>query len=117
MMLSILETGEVLATRVLRPQGWRRHLGLLVMGDLAPGEALQLDPCGGVHTFGLRQSIDVLFVTQTLELLLVRRALRPARICLAPRLTAGVIELPAGGAGGARRGQRLILRQPEMTAE
>lgn len=110
MMLSIAETGEVLATHVVRPRGWRRHLGLLVMDDLAPGEALHLDPCAGIHTFGLRQAIDVLFVTGTLELLLVRRTLKPWRICLAPRLTAGVIELPPGGAGRAQRGQRLLLR-------
>lgn len=39
-----------------------RLVGLLATPDLAPDEALWLEPCGSVHTIGLRARIGVAFL-------------------------------------------------------
>jgi uncharacterized protein len=106
--------GKVLAERLERPRGaLPRLLGLLVRTPLAADEALWLDPCGGIHTWGLRQAIDVLFLDREQRVLRAGRDIRPWRLVFAPRGTSSVIELPAGGWGRRRRlspRRRLRLR-------
>jgi uncharacterized membrane protein (UPF0127 family) len=105
---------RAVAGRVERPAGfWRRSLGLLVRPPLAPGEALWLDPCGGIHTWGLRVPIDVLFLDRELTVLRVAREVRPWRWALAPAGTRSVVELPAGAAGEVRVGDRLRVGEVE----
>jgi len=95
---------------VTRPTAVRqRLLGLLVRPPLAPGEALWLDPCGGVHTWALRQAIDVLFLNARQEVLAVARNLRPWRLAWAPPGTASVLELRAGEAAAICPGDRLQM--------
>ena len=106
-------TGEVLAERVERPDRLLpRLLGLLVRPPLAPGEALWLDPCGGIHTWALRQPIDVLFLDRDLRVLRVAGAVRPWRMVFAPRGTRSVVELPAGVGSGIREGDQVSFDAP-----
>jgi hypothetical protein len=86
-----------------------RLLGLLVHPPLREGEALWLDPCGGIHTWGMRYPIDVLFLDRELRVLRVARNIRPWRMALAPRGTRSVVELPPGGAANVVEGERLVL--------
>ena len=100
--------GGVLAERAFRAAGFlERGLGLLARPPLRQGEALWLDPCGGVHTCGMRYSIDVVFLDRSLRVTGIARAVRPWRIALAPRGTRSVLELPSGGAAGLERGDRV----------
>ncbi|MFN3653003.1 MAG: DUF192 domain-containing protein [Armatimonadota bacterium] len=99
----------VLAERLYRPgPGLAWALGLLARPPLKPGEGLWLVPGGSIHTWGLRYAIDVLFLDRDLRVLRVARGVRPWRVALAPRGTAGVVELPAGAAP-AEAGDRLTI--------
>lgn len=103
-----------MAERLERPgSAWARWLGLLFRPPLAPGEALWLDPCGGIHTWSLRQSIDVLFLDGNLRVLKVVRRLRPWRAAWAPRGTRSVVELPAGAADAVQAGDSLEVLAAE----
>lgn len=41
---------------------WDRMRGLLVRPRLAPGEGLLIEPCGSIHTFGMRYALDLAFL-------------------------------------------------------
>ncbi len=86
--------GKVLCPRVVRPRGfWQRHLGLLARAPLAQGEGLWLQPCGSVHTWGVRQRIDLLFLDPEHRVLRWVADVPPWRVVTAPRGTASVVEL------------------------
>lgn len=91
---------------------WAWALGLLVREPLRQGEALWLRGCGSVHTWGLRQPIDVVFLNRDMRVLRVVRGLRPWRAAFAPRGTAGVMEFAGGGAESVRTGDLLALDPP-----
>jgi hypothetical protein len=70
-------------------------VGLLNRSALAQGEGLLLDRCYGIHTFGMRFAIDVLFLDKNLCVIRTVRALPPFRTCVV-RKAVYVLELPAG---------------------
>lgn len=102
---------QVLASQIeLAGDSKTRRRGLLGRDRLEPGHALVIAPCGSVHTFFMRFSIDVLFITRKGRVVKCAHEVRPWRIALA--LTAyAAIELPAGTLRrtGTRRGDQLLL--------
>lgn len=73
----------------------KRMVGLLNRKALAQGEGLLLDRCYGIHTFGMRFPIDVLFLDKELRVMRAVPALPPFRTCVVKHAVY-VLELPAG---------------------
>lgn len=73
----------------------KRRTGLLKHASLEPGEGLWISPCEGVHTFGMKFPIDVLFLSRKKKVLKVRSNMGRRRIALSFRAHS-VLELPAG---------------------
>jgi uncharacterized membrane protein (UPF0127 family) len=73
-----------------------RAIGLLARAGLEPGEALWIVPSRGVHTLGMRFTIDVVALDEAGTVIDLVSNLRPWRVRLPRRGTAGVLELPAG---------------------
>jgi uncharacterized membrane protein (UPF0127 family) len=73
----------------------KRMIGLLDRKILAQGEGLLLDRCYGIHTFGMRFPIDVLFLDKQLRVIRAVPALRPYRTAVV-RQAIYVLELPVG---------------------
>jgi uncharacterized membrane protein (UPF0127 family) len=73
----------------------KRRTGLLKHTGLAPGEGLWITPCEGVHTFGMKFPIDVIFLNQKRRVLKIRANMVHRRISLSLRAHS-VLELPAG---------------------
>jgi uncharacterized membrane protein (UPF0127 family) len=110
------EAGMLVARRLIRPRGFlRHHLGLLLHPPLEPGEALWLDPCGSVHTWGMRYAIDLLFLDPTGHVLKRALDVKPWRVVGAPRGCRSVIELRAGDGARAELGARLLLPQTPVS--
>jgi uncharacterized protein len=88
-----------------------RAVGLLSRSGLEPGEALWIVPSRGVHTCGMRFSIDVLALDESGTVIDCVSNLRPWRVRLPRRGTAGVLELPAGTleASGTGMGHTILL--------
>ena len=88
-----------------------RAVGLLSRNGLEPGEALWIVPSRGVHTWGMRFAIDVVALDEAGTVIDCVSNLRPWRVRLPRRGTAGVLELPAGAldATGTLLGHRIEL--------
>jgi len=88
--------GRVLADRAeIADTSAKRRTGLLKHTGLAPGEGLWIAPCEGVHTFGMKFPIDVLFLTKKKKVLKARRNMVRRRISFS-LLAHSVLELPTG---------------------
>jgi uncharacterized membrane protein (UPF0127 family) len=74
---------------------FKRMVGLLNRKALGQGEGLLLDRCYGIHTIGMRFSIDVLFLDKELRVMRAVPALPPFRSCIV-RQAVYVLELPVG---------------------
>ena len=73
----------------------KRRTGLLKHTGLAPGEGLWITPCEGVHTFGMKFPIDVIFLNKKKKVLKIRPNMVKRRLALS-LLANSVLELPAG---------------------
>jgi uncharacterized membrane protein (UPF0127 family) len=73
----------------------KRMVGLLNRGKLEKGEGLLLDRCHGIHTFGMRFSIDVLFLDKDFCVIRAVKALPPLRTCIVKK-SVYVLEVPVG---------------------
>ena len=95
-----------------------RAVGLLSRTGLEPGEALWIVPSRGVHTWGMRFTIDVLALDEAGMVIDCVSNLRPWRVRLPRRGTAGVLELPAGTlqASGTAVGHHVLLEVMEARA-
>ena len=108
----IADRVDVAATRV------SRAVGLLSRSGLKPGEALWIVPSRGVHTWGMRFAIDVVALDEAGTVIDCVSNLKPWRLRLPRRGTAGVLELPAGtlAASGTAVGHHVRLEMAEARA-
>lgn len=75
---------------------FRRMIGLLDRSVCANGEVLVLLPCRSIHTFGMKEVIDVAFIDAQGHVVKVVNALAPRRFCACPAAV-GVLERRGGG--------------------
>jgi len=82
----------------------KRMVGLLNRGQFDKGEGLLLDRCYGIHTFGMRFPIDVLFLDKDLCVIRAVKALPPYRTCVVKK-SVYVLEVPVGALDTSRTGE------------
>jgi uncharacterized membrane protein (UPF0127 family) len=58
-----------------------RLLGLLRKGVCSDGEVLLLLPCSSVHSFGMKDGIDIAFIDRQGRVIKAVTALPPGRLC------------------------------------
>jgi uncharacterized membrane protein (UPF0127 family) len=107
-------TGVVVADRVaVASTHAARAVGLLGRSGLDAGEALWIVPSRGVHTWGMRFAIDVVALDARGVVVDHVSRLKPWRIRLPRRGTAGVLELPPGtlAASGTALGHQFTFTQ------
>jgi uncharacterized protein len=103
-------TGAVVADRIsVAATRSARAVGLLNRDGLEPGEGLWIVPSRGVHTCWMRFAIDVLALDEDGVVIDRVDRLKPWRVRLPRRGTAGVLELAAGALAlsGTELGHRL----------
>jgi uncharacterized protein len=99
-----LPTTAALGHEVSVAQGLRaRLLGLAFLSRGQVGGGLLIPRCASVHTFGMRFELDLFFLGERGEPLVVRRRVPPCRVVFA-RSAAAVLEVPslAGGEFSSR---------------
>jgi uncharacterized protein len=90
-------TGRVLAERLQAPRTFvGRGLGLMFRRHLGAGEGMWIQPCNGIHMFGMRFPIDAVFLDRRLRVVRVYHRLRPWRVVPLVLRAHSVLELPAG---------------------
>ena len=96
LQLSNLTRHTVLATRMeVADSAPMRNKGLLGRERLSPGEGLWILPCQAVHTFGMRFSIDLIYLDRKKQVKKLKCEVPPGRLsaCL---FAHSVLELPPG---------------------
>lgn len=73
-----------------------RMKGLLGRKALGAGAGMCIKPCTGIHTFGMKFPIDVIFLDTDNKVLAVHGNLRPNHMTPVRLDAASVLELPAG---------------------
>ena len=92
-----LDSGRVVATRVnVATTRIERAVGLLGRSDLQPGEAMWFSPSRGVHTCGMRFTIDLVGLDAAGVVVDRVAGMKPWRLRLPRRRVVGVLELPEG---------------------
>ncbi|HYE72870.1 MAG TPA: DUF192 domain-containing protein [Blastocatellia bacterium] len=105
-------TGECVAERVmLANTALKRLRGLIGKSGLESGEALWLRPSSGVHTFGMRFAIDVIFLDRELRIVKLIENMRPFRLAMPHLKAVSVLEMKAHSIAriGLRVGDQLKL--------
>jgi hypothetical protein len=103
-------TGHDLATEARKADTfWKRFRGLMGVRDLPHGTGLWIEPCNSVHCFGMKITIDVVFVSREGEVLHLIPAMRPGQVSKIVKGARAVLELPEGtiAASGTQVGDRL----------
>src|SRR5437763_15675592 len=89
-----------------------RNRGLLKHTGLEPGEGLWIVPTQSVHSFGMKFTIDVLYLNKKKQVLKLRPQMVKSRISLC-LMAHSVVELPAGTiqSTGTQKGDQLELER------
>jgi uncharacterized membrane protein (UPF0127 family) len=90
---------------------WTRGWGLLGRRGLPEGQGLWIRPCKSVHTFFMRFTIDVLYLTREGEVCKASPRVRPFRFSSGGKKAHSVLELQAGTLEkqGIHIGERLVV--------
>ena len=100
---------------------WSRLRGLTGTNaqDFQFGQALWIVPCRGVHTFGMRFPLDLIYLDHSGNVVDVLENVRPWRVAPIRMSAASVLELPAGAiyTSGTQRGDRIEIAQPKPVHE
>jgi uncharacterized protein len=96
---------------------WTRFRGLLGTAPLAEGEGLLIEPCRGVHMFGMKYPIDVAFLDRAGRVVSLCHRLAPGDRSPFVRAARSALELPAGtlAAAGITEGDTLTLSPLETS--
>ncbi len=88
-----------------------RMKGLLGRDSLSIGEGLLIQPCMGIHTFGMKFPLDIVFLDREDKVVAVKQNMPPNRMSRIYFTSASVLELPAGTLGSLRmvKGDRLVF--------
>ena len=71
------------------------RVGLLKDTALEPGTGILLEPCEGVHTFGMKFPIDIVFLNRKRKIVALHRSVPARRLRISLRAHA-TLELAAG---------------------
>lgn len=108
----------MLAERLEVPRTFlARGLGLMFRHGLRDGEGMWISPCNGIHMFGMRFSIDAVFLDRRGRVVRVCSDLRPWRVVPLVPGARSVLELPAGTVVGLHleRGEPLLIEPAPKT--
>jgi uncharacterized membrane protein (UPF0127 family) len=92
-----LTAGEQIAGNITVARSLRARMkGLLGKKEMAEEEGMLIQPCKGIHTFGMQFAIDAIFFDRNNRVVAIWRGLPPNRLTPFYFRAVGVLELPAG---------------------
>lgn len=101
MRLRNTTTGEVIATAVQRAEGVvERIVGLLNRSHIDREEGIWFPNCAAIHTLGMREPIDVVFLDRENRVVQTLRNVRTNRVAVACRGAHATVELGSGALDG-----------------
>ena len=73
-----------------------RLIGLMFKKQLVGSDGLLLDPCNSIHTFFMRYSLDIVFLSSENKIVKIVRGIKPWRMTWIYFRAKKTLELPAG---------------------
>lgn len=73
-----------------------RVIGLMFKKKLVGADGLLLEPCNSIHTFFMRYSLDIVYLSKTNQVVKIIRNLKPWRMTWIYFQARKTLELPAG---------------------
>ena len=99
----------VIVSKVIFADSFLKRLkGLLGRSELERDEGMVIIPCNSVHSFGMKFSIDVVFINENGQIINILRDFRPNKISPLVKGAKMVLELPAGTV------DRLCLKEQQV---
>ncbi len=97
MKLKIKYKDKTLSENILVAETlWDRLIGLMFKKEIRGADGLMLDPCRSIHTFFMRYSLDVVFISSKNEIIKIIRDMKPWRLSWIYFRASKTLELPAG---------------------
>lgn len=94
-----LRTGDIVAGDVEKANSlWRRFTGFLTYGTIRPDRGLWFDNCSAIHTIGMRERIDAIFLAKDGRVMRVNYSVAPYRLAVICAGARAVVELGAAPA-------------------
>lgn len=113
-----IKGGAVVADKALATEDVTERIeGWLKKDKLEPGDGILIAPCASIHTLGMRVTIDVVFMDETLKVTKVVRNLGPNRFAvgsfknLLRSWRSQALELPDGASQGLKTGDILEVTE------
>jgi uncharacterized protein len=101
-----LRTGSILAGDVEKANSlWRRLTGFLKCENICPDRGLWFENCSAIHTIGMRERIDAVFLAKDGRVMQINYSIAPNRLAVICPGARTVIEL---GAAPAKRRDLLL---------
>lgn len=102
---------ELVGNLMVADSIFTRMKGLLGRDSLPEGSGLWLKPCKGIHTFGMKFAIDIVFLDREKRVVEVMSEIGPNRVTAIYSNAATVLELPAKTLSGTNllKGDMLII--------
>jgi hypothetical protein len=92
-------TGNIVAGDVKKANSlWLRFTGFLTYGKICPDQGLWFDNCSAIHTIGMRERIDAVFLAKDGHVMRINYSIAPYRLAVVCAGARAVIELGAAPA-------------------
>lgn len=88
---------------------FKRFFGLMGRKALGEGRGMLLSPCGSIHTFFMKFTIDVLYLDER-NMVLYKETIKPWRVGAIVKGTKKVVELRENAAEAIEKGDILEFR-------
>lgn len=96
MKVQIKHNQKILSSNILVAANPVTRLIGLMFKERPSGDGLLLEPCNSIHTFFMRYSLDVVFLSKSNEIVKIIRNLKPWRMTWIYFGARKTLELPAG---------------------
>jgi len=108
----ILGDSVIVKTIIVSTGILSRMVGLLGRDDLPEGSAMLLNPCGSIHTVGMRFPLDVIFLDCNMCVVRTLCGLQANRFAFGGRGASVAIEMEAGwfDMSQVKNGDQLVVR-------
>ena len=97
MKIQITYRDKILSQNILIAESlFDRLIGLMFSEKLVGSDGLMLDPCRSIHTFFMRYSLDIIFLSSENQIIKIIRNMKPWRMTWIYFRANKTLELPAG---------------------
>lgn len=111
----ILKNGKIIIQNAeIADSFFKRFKGLMFKKAIEKDYALFIKPCNQIHTFNMRFSIDVVYLSDSGEVVKIDESVKPNKICKTVKEAKSVIELNCSAASRLGIGKGDILEIREM---